>query len=258
MGNCSSSDTTSVKPTETQVKKVVREEDEIDRAKIFKTNLKNFKEEHGHGALIAKYDTGMMVGQKSVVPIEAAMKSGKQRGSVQYDISPAYKEMKELLDDPHAQRYLGHWISDHHFRHVLFCWIDCSEYEIIPSVDFRRAKAIFVIKKYVNEKGENNLEKLLPEDLRIDYETLLSHMMGDHTLHTEKELFFPLSNVCFRELVASVLAPFKESKEFAAYKAGKHASLRIFVSDFDYMAILGQASAERAERSVPSEARTQN
>ena len=46
-------------------------------------------------------------------------------------------------------------------------------------------------------------------------------------------------------LYSHVLAPFKESKEYAAYKAGVNHALRVLVSDFDYMAILGQGGFGR-------------
>jgi len=205
MGNCNSSDNT-VRPSDNNtVRKVVRGKDEIKRAQTFQVNLKDLKDEHGAEALEAKYATGMSIGQNEPV-LEAAMSGGKSRGSVQYDMSPAYKEMKTLLDDPQAQRHLGHWITGHHLHHVLFCWVDCTEYEIIPSTDYRRSKAIYIIKKYVvtssdTDKEDKGLKEILEEDLRKYYVNMLASLEADHSMHTEKDLFFPLVNTCFRELV---------------------------------------------------------
>ena len=65
----------------------------------------------------------------------------------------------------------------------------------------------------------------------------------DLTIH----FFDRLSNSCFREMVKNTLIPFKDSDEYAAYVDihQDSSSMKVLVSDFDYMAILGQGGFGR-------------
>ena len=86
----------------------------------------------------------------------------------------------------------------------------------------------------------------LDGDLIASYEEILE-LLNDGE-KADPSLFDKISNACFREMVAAVLEPFKKSQEYKEYverKSKDGSSLRVLVTDFDYMAILGQGGFGR-------------
>ncbi len=96
--------------------KADRAAEDVNRVESFQRNLQLFHANHGEEALKIKYEKKFSIGEKARTPKDAAAKIGTKRGSVQYDDTAEYREMKELLDDPGAQKYLGKFVVNVHMQ----------------------------------------------------------------------------------------------------------------------------------------------
>jgi serine/threonine protein kinase len=189
----------------------------------------------------------MAIGQEASNVREFAQAQGPKRGSVIYNETTEYREMKEFLDDPGAQMFLGQFVLRQHMKETMFCWVDCRDYLEIPTHDYRRCKAIQIINKYVRTGAKFEVGALSAE-IRDTYTNILDgEILQGNEANLTNLLFDKLSNECFREMVKNTLRPFKQSDEFKAYTEVHRdkSSMKVLVSDFDYMAILGQGGFGR-------------
>lgn len=60
---------------------------------------------------------------------------------------PGYLELRQILDDPIGQKYLGTFMRQMHQHEALFCWLDIHEYVSIPTRDYRRCMAKHIYEK---------------------------------------------------------------------------------------------------------------
>jgi len=80
---------------------------------------------------------------------EFAERAGLHRGSITFDVTPQYRELKSYLDDPSCQPHLGKFMNRSFMQESLFCWIDINDYSLIPTSDYRRHMALQLIHKYI-------------------------------------------------------------------------------------------------------------
>ncbi|GMH55534.1 hypothetical protein TL16_g01930 [Triparma laevis f. inornata] len=211
----------------------------------FQKNLNIFASTHNINEVKAKYEQKLEIGQNAKDAREFAERKALHRGSITFDVTPQYRKMKSLLDDPSCQSYLGAFMKKCYMQETLFCWIDCNDFLLIPTTDYRRCKAINIINKYVKPGGTMTVG-CLDGDIIEQYEKICELLNDGESANPT--LFDKISNACFREMVAAVLEPFKKSKEYGDYVDRKDrdgSSLKILVTDFDYMAILGQGGFGR-------------
>ena len=173
------------------------------RKSAFQKNLIVYANTHGEEELKAKYEKKLQIGQQAKDATEFAEKSALKRGSVIFDVTPQYREMKEvsawgegplftqqfrltptrvappqLLDDPTCQKHLGNFMKKNYMQETLFCWIDCSDFLMIPTTDYRRCKAINIINKYINPEG-NMAVGSLDGDVIDEYLALLATLVSN-------------------------------------------------------------------------------
>jgi serine/threonine protein kinase len=195
-----------------------------------------------NSSILNRFEHALDIGVEAGDAKELAEKTAMKRGSITFDVTPQYREMKAYLDDPSCQTYLGKFMKRCFMQESLFFWIDINDYALIPTSDYRKCKALQLIKRYI-APGASMEVGFLEADVVEKY--LLIEQKLREGREPDETLFDKASNSCFREMVVNTLEPFKKSPEFEEWKQNHQESLKVLVTDFDYMAILGQGGFGR-------------
>lgn len=187
--------------------------------------------------------------------------------SLVYAHSPLYAELRNTLEDPLGQHYLGNFANAESSHENFFAWIDMEEYKGIPTKDYRRFTAKNIFQKYIKEGAVMHLGVLTPE--RINYYQLaiygpqhanrnnsnpsaeenssdndtirLTQMPG--RLDLPPDLFMGLQHAIFREMAENTFKRFQASAQYKEYeKRKKETYNRVDVDDFEYLEFLGQGA----------------
>eukprot|EP00520_Triparma_pacifica_P006311 CAMPEP_0118636896 /NCGR_PEP_ID=MMETSP0785-20121206/2871_1 /TAXON_ID=91992 /ORGANISM="Bolidomonas pacifica, Strain CCMP 1866" /LENGTH=783 /DNA_ID=CAMNT_0006528061 /DNA_START=154 /DNA_END=2501 /DNA_ORIENTATION=- len=219
-------------------------ESEVARMRSFQKNLKLFQNQHTVKDFKIKFEHTLDIGVDASDAREFAERTAMHRGSITFDVTPQYREMKSYLDDPSCQAFLGKFMKRTFMQESLFFWIDINDYALIPTADYRRCRALQLIKRYI-APGAPMEVGFLEGDVVDKYLQIEKKLQEGR--EPDETLFDKASNACFREMVVNTLEPFKKSLEFKEFSKEHedHASLKVLVSDFDYMAILGQGGFGR-------------
>ena len=135
-----------------------------------------------------RFEPKLEVGLEAANAKDLAHKVGDCRGSLKIDLEPKFRELRDFLDDPSCQRYLGKFLKRCGRTEALSCWLDCNEYSHIPTSDFRRCKAIQIIKKYVKTDAPMKIG-LLPEGISKIYVAALNKLQNGEAEGATPNLF---------------------------------------------------------------------
>lgn len=58
-------------------------------------------------------------------------KSFEADGTLVYDGNREYVQLRDMLDDPLGQKYLGKFVREHKCSHLFNSWVDIQEYKTI-------------------------------------------------------------------------------------------------------------------------------
>ena len=158
-------------------------------------------------------------------------------------------ELLALLDTPVGQRHLGMFAKEIQTQDTLFFWTDTLEFAAIPSIDYRRAKAQQLFRKYCLPGSVQALAFIKDAQRESMAALLEAARTGAHAL-IEPDLFHPLRKACFLEILEHTYMRFKSNeKRFLDFQIEANNTYNcVTVDDFEYMEQLGSGAFGRVVR----------
>lgn len=95
---------------------------------------------------------------------DEARKKFQDDGTLKKVCDPDRLDLRMMLDDPISQRYLANFAKEHVQLDILMCWIDTHEFKSIPTLGYRRSKALHIYHKYIKPEAVLEIGGVGPEE----------------------------------------------------------------------------------------------
>jgi len=160
------------------------------------------------------------------------------------NINQEHVELRHVLDDPIGQRFLGKFAKEIFTVELFFGWVDIQEYKSVPTLDYRRGKALHIYHKYIKAGSVLELGMLSAAD-RDRIKNLLDEAKSNKTLLTA-EIFDDIHQKLFVDMFHNIYLRFKQSDNYGKMKEKMRSTYnRITTTDFDYIEKLGEGGFGR-------------
>jgi len=160
-------------------------------------------------------------------------------GSLGKSTNPLHVELRALLDEQVGQRTLGKLAKERHCLDIFMCWVDIQEFKTIPTIDYRRSKAINIFNKYIKPGAVLQVGGLDGSDV-VEITSKIESSKTNPLAMTNA-FFDDVQNVCFLEIFQNVFQPFKDTQQyFEMTQQFKEAYNNVRTDDFEYMDKLGE------------------
>jgi hypothetical protein len=160
-------------------------------------------------------------------------------GTLSKNSEPGHLELRAMLDDPISQRQIGRYAKEKKSLDIFMCWIDIQEYKSIPTVDYRRSKALHIFHKYIKSGSVLEIGGIDPTE-RDQMKENIQKSLNDSTL-LSGDFYDRLQYECFIEIYHNVFIPFKSSPSYATLtRQLKEQYNNVRPDDFIYMNKLGE------------------
>ena len=170
---------------------------------------------------------------------EARQKYEKD-GTLSKKSATEHLELRILLDETLGQQALGAFAKKCQALDIFMCWVDIQEFKAIPTIDYRRSKALHIYHKYIKpgaileigavDSSEKDAIKAMLDEAKLEPASL------------SKNCYDHLQSKCFLEMYHNIFKPFRDSAEeyLSLMKELKNKYNRVTVDDFDYIGKLGE------------------
>lgn len=152
---------------------------------------------------------GRSVRWKVVPTAEQARDKYEADGTLTKSSDAGHLELRQLLEEPIAQNYIGTYAREVKAQESFMCWVDVQEFKSIPTDDYRRSKGLHIYHKYVKPGAVLQLGGL-DESEAETYREMLELSREDSKLIT-KDFFDKIQMKCFLEMYQNVYLRFKKS-----------------------------------------------
>jgi hypothetical protein len=146
---------------------------------------------------------------KVVPTVAQARDKYEADGTLTKQHDDGHLELRQLLEEPMGQNYIGAFAKEVKTQESFMCWVDIQEFKFIPTDDYRRSKGLHIYHKYVKPGAILQLGSL--ESSEIDnYKELLELSKSDSKLIT-KDFYDQVQIKCFHDMFQNVYLKFKKS-----------------------------------------------
>eukprot|EP01041_Mallomonas_annulata_P003194 gene3194-6305_t len=176
---------------------------------------------------------------KVVPTAEQARDRYEADGTLSKQSDAGHLELRQLLEEPMGQNYIGAFAKEVQAQESFMCWIDVQEFKSIPTDDYRRSKGLHIFHKYVKAGAVLQLGSLDPAEID-GYKELLEQSKEDSKLIT-KDFFDKVQTTCFLDMFQNVYVRFKKSPKYAELEHNLKAVYnKVKLDDFDFLGKLGE------------------
>lgn len=144
-----------------------------------------------------------------------------------------------MLDEPISQNALGKFAAKIQVLDIFMCWIDIQEYKNIPTISYRRSKALHIFQKYIKEDAVLMVGVTTPQERQRISEDL--RLSKDDPYILTPSFFDSLQSKCFLDMYHNIYLPFKQTEECAQLNQQlKDKYNKVKLTDFEYFTKLGE------------------
>mmetsp|Transcript_32448 Transcript_32448/g.33074 ORF Transcript_32448/g.33074 Transcript_32448/m.33074 type:complete len:652 (+) Transcript_32448:150-2105(+) len=148
-------------------------------------------------------------------------------------------ELRQLLEEPMGQNYIGAFAKEVKAQEAFMCWIDIQEFKSIPTDDYRRSKGLHIYHKYIKAGAVLQIGGVDTSEVE-GYKVALENSKEDSKL-VQKDFFDKIQTQCFLEMYQNVYLRFKKSAKYAEMEQTlKSVYNKVQLNDFDFLGKLGE------------------
>jgi hypothetical protein len=171
---------------------------------------------------------------------EQARRKFTRDGTLSKNSEPGHLELRAMLDDPISQRMLGRFAKEKKALDIFMCWIDIQEYKAIPTVDYRRSKALHIFHKYIKSGSILEIGGIDPAE-KEQLKENIDKSQTDPSLISSDFYDRLQYECCFLGMYHNIFIPFKASDSYVSLtKQLKEQYNNVRPDDFEYMNKLGE------------------
>ena len=160
-------------------------------------------------------------------------------GTLSKNSDPGHLELRAMLEEPLAQHSLGKYAKELKSLEIFMCWIDIQEYKSIPTVDYRRSKAMQIYHKYIKTGGVLEIGGITQQE-RDEVKEKIDESKSE-PLILSRDFYDRFQSKCFLEIFHNIFCPFKNDETYLQLtQTLKQKYNHIRPDDFDYMNKLGE------------------
>lgn len=178
---------------------------------------------------------------KFLPSVEEAKDKFKNDGTLVKSTDPGHLELRQLLEEPLAQREIGNFAKEIHCHEAFMCWVDLQEFKGIPegAHHFKRSKANHIYHKYIQADAILEFGGL-SDDERTIYKKLLEDSVETPELLTS-DFFDKIQMQCFVDIYQNIFKRFKTTEAYTQLKKTfRQKYNRVRIDDFIYYEKLGE------------------
>ena len=171
-----------------------------------------------------------------------ARRKYEEDGTLSKESRTEHLELRILLDDTYAQQKLGAFAKKCRALDIFMCWVDIQEFKAIPTIDYRRSKALHIYHKYIKAGAVLEIGAVDSEEKDAFKSKLDEAKETGNASLIDKNFFSRVQTKCFIEMYHNIFKPFRESAEdyVSLNRELKAKYNRVEVDDFDYIGKLGE------------------
>eukprot|EP00607_Mallomonas_marina_P009580 CAMPEP_0182418880 /NCGR_PEP_ID=MMETSP1167-20130531/3258_1 /TAXON_ID=2988 /ORGANISM="Mallomonas Sp, Strain CCMP3275" /LENGTH=648 /DNA_ID=CAMNT_0024593337 /DNA_START=174 /DNA_END=2120 /DNA_ORIENTATION=- len=176
---------------------------------------------------------------KVVPTAEQARDKYEADGTLSKTSDPGHLELRQLLEEPMGQNYIGAYAKELQSQELFMCWVDVQEFKNIPTDSYRRSKGLHIYNKYIRTGAVLQLGYMDQQE-EEHYKEILDQSKATGTPIT-KDFFDKIQSKCFSEMYTNVFVQFKKSPKYAEMERDlKSAYNKVQLDDFDFLSKLGE------------------